>query len=133
MPDDTPLTEEELAAIEARANEADPGLWEAVRLSGTDGPCAIRTPYGGGSTRYGLRYGFRQIYRWENAVFAAHARTDIDRLVAEVRQSRQTVQRCREALHAIQTLSNRLKEETARIRAGEPDAQPLSDGTGGDG
>ncbi len=71
MPDDTLLTDEELAAIEARADAATPGV------------------------------GFSQSWTWGDAVFVAYARTDIPRLVAEVRRLRETVRWLRGALREI--------------------------------
>ncbi|SBT39021.1 hypothetical protein [Micromonospora auratinigra] len=106
-PDDA-LTEDELAAIEERAAAATPGPWH-VRLLDDDHAANLvavgTTPDTGRDSRWPkfaagelvaatlVQFPHRYVdcadERWdENALFIAHAREDIPRLVAEIRRLR---------------------------------------------
>lgn len=75
------ISDDELDAIQARADSATPGPWRA-RACGeiVAGRHVVATSDGGGGSVW---------VEWrseEDKRFAAHARTDIPRLVAEVRR-----------------------------------------------
>jgi len=80
-----PLTDVELAEIEARANAATPGPWE---LCQSETHCHVVYP---DDTHVG---GVDGEHWWPaDAEFVAHARTDIPRLLAEVRALRKELAR----------------------------------------
>lgn len=88
MADHAPLTDEELAATEARAHAAAEGPWEVVAddggrdMHGWRTDTTIRTagwPENGWS-----KYGFVPT----DAEFIAHARTDVQRLITDLRAAR---------------------------------------------
>lgn len=94
MTNPKPLTEERLSAIEARAKAATPD-WECK-----DSPEA---PFDGqyrvlGKVRVAPPKHFDDrewagwFHKYENALFAAHARQDVPALVAEVRRLRSALQ-----------------------------------------
>ncbi|RJQ10640.1 MAG: hypothetical protein C4551_02405 [Bacillota bacterium] len=85
MPDDTPLTEEELAAIEARAEATWPPPWRPEKL-GEDS--AVWSDVGAVAI----------LAEEPVAVFIAHARTDIPRLAAEVRRRTRMAERLAQLL-----------------------------------
>ena len=82
-----PMTPERMAEIEARANAATPGPWEAwdrgigfeVHVNGEE-----------------LNSEFRETFRQADAEFIAEARTDVPALLAEVRRLQAAVERVRE-------------------------------------
>lgn len=81
------MTEDELKAIEARAEAATPGPWETGEEVSYPGRCAGIWPQGDTwnivTTDCGV-YGPELV----DAVFIAHARTDVPALIAEVRRLR---------------------------------------------
>lgn len=93
MTDQPPLTDEELAAIEARCNWASPGPWRKSRTTADDRViCFYDVP--------GLETDEIGRCVWENMLsvdheFIAHARTDIPRLLAEVRRLNSTLEHTR--------------------------------------
>ena len=89
-----PLTEEELAEIEARANAAAAGPW---RVDGHPGDeCRIE---GGNLAGHdGMVIYDEGGHGPEDALFIAHARSDVPRLIADLRASRAEVERLREEL-----------------------------------
>lgn len=105
-----PPTNPDLDTIEARANAATPGPWGSHRdLAGTYTIQARPR-----STRYGmetdgdiatLAAGRSDAESYANARFIAHARTDVEELVAEVRQLRAralTASEYNTAWHAVE-------------------------------
>jgi hypothetical protein len=91
---DEPLTDDELARIEARANAATPGPWPL--------PEERRSPgiYQGQSPNYDERLPLDHEgcdeWPWnteENMIFAYKAREDVPRLIAEVRRLRAILDR----------------------------------------
>jgi hypothetical protein len=81
------MTEDELLAIEARANAATPGPWEVEQKGCT----VLRAPNGPPADQSLM--GDEQYYPWtpdriEDWQFIASARTDVPALVAEVRRLR---------------------------------------------
>lgn len=93
-----PLTDDELAEIRARADKATPGPWTPQSV------CSNRSAPGGvepwesketaglGFDIEGPPHPILDRYRFENgwdAVFIAHARDDVPRLLAEIKQLRQ--------------------------------------------
>ena len=77
------MTEQELLAIEARANLASPGPW-CVRdqfIETSTSPSHLL-----GVTMQRTEEGLTQLPGEDNALFIAHARTDIPRLVSEIRR-----------------------------------------------
>ncbi|MBY0430270.1 MAG: hypothetical protein K2Q10_03660 [Rhodospirillales bacterium] len=85
------LTAEELAEMQARAEKATPGPWEVLMDP------AIDTAWLNAATvdddraiaLFDYRDGERNL---ANAIFSARARTDLPRLVAEIRSLRERVQ-----------------------------------------
>jgi hypothetical protein len=78
-----PLTDDELKAIEARANAATPGPWKAEG----DDECILYVRAANGHTVVTTDSG---VYTTdEDAIFIAAARTDVPKLVAEVRRLRE--------------------------------------------
>lgn len=78
-----PLGEEELLAIESRANAATPGPWchrEQFIEAGNDSGQLL------GVTMQRMEDGLDQLPGVDNAAFIAHARTDVPRLIAEIRR-----------------------------------------------
>ncbi len=71
------MTEDELREIEDRAAKATPGPWELSYGIGGRLFLMQDPDVGGGAARIDAKY--------EDAEFAAHARADVDALVAEVR------------------------------------------------
>lgn len=84
------MSGEEFAAIEARANAATPGPWAGYEDE-TSGERYLGLFYDGGNVQ--------PITEWtgdqEDAEFIAHARTDIPRLLAAVRERDNTIARVR--------------------------------------
>ena len=81
------LSDDELRAMEERAERATPGPW------GVDGnDCAVETPADGADGNVCLV----RPRRAANADFIAHARTDLPRLLAEVRALREENGRLRQ-------------------------------------
>ena len=75
------ITETELDAIEARANAATPGPWEIFNDDLDGHIIAGRYSICGGERHEGYVHADDL-----NIIFIAHARTDVPRLIAEVRQ-----------------------------------------------
>jgi hypothetical protein len=93
------MTEDELQAIEARANAATPGPWEVEQKDCT----VLRAPNGPPADQSLM--GDEQYYPWtpdriEDWQFIASARTDVPALVAEVRRLRALCRRGGELLNA---------------------------------
>lgn len=102
------MDEERLAEIEARANAATPGPWEA-------GESAFDSSTGGGSclgvfapTKYSPRALLaNEVFDEADAAFIAHARADVPDLVAEMRRLRDTLERLvHRAEHTAQTMQD---------------------------
>lgn len=77
------LSEEELLAIESRANAATPGPWcyrEQFIETGDDSGQLL------GVTMQRMEDGLDQLPGVDNAAFIAHARTDVPQLIAEIRR-----------------------------------------------
>lgn len=70
----------DLDAIEARANAATGGKWEAMPWQGDAGVCQLV------NGRYIVDVVTRGYTRVADAEFIAHARTDVPDLIAEVRR-----------------------------------------------
>lgn len=108
------MTEEEIQAIEARANAATEGPWEVRALAGYPNECwagpAIDAP--GYSDFY---TGYEGEISRPNAEFIAHARTDVPALVAEIRRLRSV----NSAGHSCTMLAEQLataQEEVRKLR-----------------
>jgi hypothetical protein len=104
------MTDEELQAIEARANAATPGPWEvfAEREVSTEHKALMGCTHDGDGV----------FYEREDAEFVAHARADIPALVAEVRRLRGALGRlgsCEAFTYAMAINSNDPREEL-RVR-----------------
>lgn len=87
------MTDEELQAIEARANAATLGPWAASEFIGHTGGCVLaRIDDEGDTARIAeTRWRWSALGMWQhkaNLEFIASARQDIPALVAEVRQLR---------------------------------------------
>lgn len=86
-----PLTEEQLAEIEGRADAATPETWVWSWSTGwsTDGlgHYLVETA----RSRIVVAITTREKQGYENALFIAHARTDVPLLVAEVRRLREVL------------------------------------------
>lgn len=87
---ETAMTDDELKAIEARANAATPGPWEVEQKECT----VLRAPNGPPSDQSLM--GDEQYYPWtpdriEDWQFIAATRTDVPALVAEVRRLREAL------------------------------------------
>ena len=98
LPGQTPLTDAELAAIEARAEAATPGPWTSAYHHGSPYKRQeLRMLFGGhgGALVRGARD--YAVLTAPDAHFVAAARTDIPRLVAEVRRLRRQVEAMEEA------------------------------------
>ena len=80
----TELTDDDLAAIEARANAATPGPWFSSGPNLNTNPHVFELDYWNGGDD-AIKHANR------NAVFIAHARNDIPRLIAEVRRLREII------------------------------------------
>ncbi|RJQ51457.1 MAG: hypothetical protein C4521_12400 [Actinobacteria bacterium] len=95
MPDDTPLTEEELAEIEGRYGSLPEETWVAEAMGSEGYDIFVAQP----AQKFPLRVARVGYREWELvkrlALFIAHARTDVPRLVAEVRRLEQTTSRTR--------------------------------------
>ncbi|MDE2103537.1 MAG: hypothetical protein KGL39_40230 [Patescibacteria group bacterium] len=81
------MTDAELAAIEARTNDATPGPWiddDGYRVLRSDGKCLFE----------GKHF---EVCRYEDMTFCAHAREDVPSLLAEVRRLRAELAAEREA------------------------------------
>jgi hypothetical protein len=87
----TPASEPalDLDAIEARANAATPGPWEASRQIGKKGHCYVAQVFGPDALG-GLSLAQMDVLpnATADAAFIAHARSDVPALVAEVRRLR---------------------------------------------
>lgn len=84
-----PLTEDELAAIEARANAATPGLWECFPAGERHGSLWYFGP---------KRGGWKDARAPEpDASFVANAREDVPRLVEEIRRLRELLMPLKQA------------------------------------
>lgn len=85
-----PLTDSELAAIEARAEAAAPGPWKHVGSCIVEGPAYEETWVDNGGKAH-VQCGHRPTiydeggHSEEDAEFIAHSRTDVPRLVAALR------------------------------------------------
>ena len=82
-----PLTEEQLAAIKARAEAATPGAWGIEH---------VERRIWAGSERVCFLFGQDRRQNENNGVFIAHARKDVPALLAEVERLRAAVGRLRE-------------------------------------
>jgi hypothetical protein len=82
--------DEDLKAIEARAQAATPGPWR------NENP-AVRTGPEDCQTLVAFAYDLRQ--QGQNAAFIAAARTDVPKLVAEVRRLRAALEAASDDLH----------------------------------
>ena len=108
MPD-TALTDDELDAIEARANAATAGPWKFWDNRGMQCRKPARMEWGPGGWRVAefrnagkplgeshqgviIGRGNRTLTKAEDSAFIACARTDVPKLVAEVRRLRELVQ-----------------------------------------
>lgn len=91
------MTDEEIAAIEARANAATPGKWEALRVRVgwwwfTSKTILIHNLGSRPSNDWPEHWLAELAVRWPNpqaeadAEFIAHARSDIPALIAEIRR-----------------------------------------------
>ena len=98
-----PMTPERLAEIEARAEAATEGPWEAW-----DRGIGFEVHVNG----EGLNSEFRETFRQADAEFIAAARTDVPALLAEVRRLQAAVERVRDRQGVPMTLP-----ELAAIRA----------------
>lgn len=98
------MTEQQLQEIEARANATTPGPWEIERNSSgwIDG---IRAPNGDEivKTDFGVYPPERP-----DAEFIAHARTDVPKLLAEVRMLKYYLEASQEALEQTKSDCARL-------------------------
>ena len=77
----TPMTDEELSEIGKREKAATPGPWPRTTLM-------VRPGFTGRASAYALSVGAPDERGYPDAEFAAHARTDVPRLLAEVRALR---------------------------------------------
>lgn len=82
-----PLTEEQLAAIKARAEAATPGAWGIEH---------VERRIWAGNERVCFLFGQDRRQNENNGVFIAHAREDVPALLAEVERLRAAVGRLRE-------------------------------------
>ena len=90
------MSEDELSAIEERAERATPGPWHAHRDADSIGlgPIVfVHIPRADKDRSYALTNGEREN---SNRDFIAHARTDVPALVAEVRRLRGAMEKVRE-------------------------------------
>jgi len=79
-----PLSNDELNQIDARAEAALPGPWswtpDTPKMNGVHWNMRIKD-------QPGIRFGIYEYqHGYQNAEFIAHARTDIPRLIAEIRR-----------------------------------------------
>jgi hypothetical protein len=98
----TAMTEDDLKAIEARANAATPGPWEIDQKDCT----VLRAPNGPPADQSLM--GDEQYYPWtpdriEDWQFIASARTDVPALIAEVRRLGEALALCSHARDLNQT------------------------------
>lgn len=109
------LTDEDLDAIEARANAAAPGPWVVPNLS--DDRYQIPFVRAAGDRPFRVaQFGWSNSHESKqrdlrNAVFVAHAREDVPRLVAEVRRLDNEVENLRIAV----TIGPRVAEVNAAV------------------
>lgn len=94
--DESPLSLEDLAEIEARCQAATPGPWEV--LSDPQVACAWLNAASGEDNAAIALFDYRSLeVNLANSHFAAAAREDLPRLTAEVRQLRLRVQQLLDA------------------------------------
>jgi hypothetical protein len=104
-PQDKPLTDEELDAMAKRAEKATPGAWRCfwnrnlafvesdtrmvVDVASANDECLECGSRGGG------------IANWDDAQFIAHSRTDIGRLIRDLREARREADTAKQAVGAL--------------------------------
>lgn len=122
------MTEDELTAIEQRANAATPGPWTTTNvydgMAGVDDANGRLIVFFGPDSKTGEFY-----HDWPEAEFIAHARTDIPALIAEVRRLREIEAFLRidrdEAQRGYKKASARAGNATSRAESAERHASRL--------
>jgi hypothetical protein len=142
------ISDQELAEIEARANAALPGPWQIRCLDykgkmdhftyDKDGKQIFKPAFEVDYTdENGERDSIETLGDYEcgalekpNAEFIAHARTDVPRLIAEVRETRAALKQARQEIEAAYAVlltdpakADRYAQLRGKIAAGEADAK----------
>lgn len=101
------MTDEELAAVKARAEKATSGPWESYSVPGRNRSAAGYAAVEVAETEVQVT---RDVGGWFDADFIAHARTDVPALVAEVARLQGEEDHIQDALGETQRLMGELND-----------------------
>lgn len=102
-----PMTEQEIKQIEERANKATPGPWEFVDMA--------YEIWAGNETVVGSTEDEGLAISCDNAEFIAHSRTDIDRMLAEVKRLQKELDAAKKDIQKWCTGEDQFQETVAQL------------------